>query len=144
MTTDTSERGLERLICTALTGASCLSAEASAKAGGPGTVRPGVVHERLAACGACPFKGGMNQLWRNTLLALAVEDSEGSPYAGVHFSVVHHPGNKALEPSMAAFRQLLGDTSRFSSFSSDRIVNAAATFPALREWAAWYKALYRV
>ncbi len=52
MTTDTSERGLERLICTALTGAPCLSAEASAKAGGPGTVRAGVVHERPAACGA--------------------------------------------------------------------------------------------
>jgi type I restriction enzyme, R subunit len=39
MTTDTSERGLERLICKALTGSPCLSAEASAKAGDP-TARP--------------------------------------------------------------------------------------------------------
>jgi hypothetical protein len=100
--------------------------------------------ERLAAGEACPFKGGVNQLWRNTLLALAVEESEGSPYAGVHFSVVHHPGNTALEPSMTAFRQLLGVEGRFSSFTSDRIVNAAATIPALREWATWYKELYRV
>jgi len=63
---------------------------------------------------------------------------------GKFFSVVHHPGNTALGPSMAAFRQLLGVEGRFSSFTSDRIVNAAATFPALREWATWYKELYRV
>lgn len=100
--------------------------------------------ERLDAGETCPFKDGVNQLWRNTLLALAVEDTKGSPYEEVHFSVVHHPGNTALEPSMAAFRQLLGVAGRFSSFTSDRIVNAAATFPALREWATWYKELYRV
>jgi type I restriction enzyme, R subunit len=42
MTTDTSERGLERLICTALTGAAC----------DPGNVPVGAVHERPAAYGA--------------------------------------------------------------------------------------------
>ena len=42
MTTDTSERGLERLICTALTGAAC----------DPGTVQADAVHERPAAYGA--------------------------------------------------------------------------------------------
>ncbi len=42
MTTDTSERGLERLICTALTGAAC----------DPGTVQADSVHERPAAYGA--------------------------------------------------------------------------------------------
>ena len=42
MTTDTSERGLERLICTALTGAACDSGATSASA----------VHERPAAYGA--------------------------------------------------------------------------------------------
>jgi type I restriction enzyme, R subunit len=42
MTTDTSERGLERLICTALTGAAC----------DPGAVRAVAVHERPAAYGA--------------------------------------------------------------------------------------------
>ena len=41
MTTDTSERGLERLICTALTGATCDPGATSAKA----------VHERPAAYG---------------------------------------------------------------------------------------------
>ncbi len=42
MTTDTSERGLERLICTALTGAAC----------DPGTFKANAVHERPAAYGA--------------------------------------------------------------------------------------------
>ncbi len=41
-TTDTSERGLERLICTALTGAPC----------DPGAGRPNAVHERPAAYSA--------------------------------------------------------------------------------------------
>jgi type I restriction enzyme R subunit len=42
MTTDTSERGLERLICTALTGSAC----------DPGAVKANAVHERPAAYGA--------------------------------------------------------------------------------------------
>ena len=42
MTTDTSERGLERLICTALTGSAC----------DPGTATADTVRERPAAYGA--------------------------------------------------------------------------------------------
>jgi len=100
--------------------------------------------ERLATHDTCPFRGGMNQLWRNMLLALAVEDAPASPYAGVHFSVVHHPDNHALEDSMTTFRKMLGDGDRFSWFTSDRIVNGAAAIPALRQWSTWYKRLYRV
>jgi hypothetical protein len=100
--------------------------------------------ERFTADASCPFKGGMNQLWRNMLLALAVEDADGSPYTGVHFSVVHHPENKALLPSIETFHNLLGEKDRFSWFTSDRIVDAAADLPALREWAAWYRGLYRI
>ena len=42
MTTDTTERGLERLVCTALTGSAC----------DPGPAEAGAVHERPAAYGA--------------------------------------------------------------------------------------------
>jgi hypothetical protein len=42
MTTDTTERGLERLICTALTGSAC----------DPGPAEAGAVHERPAIYGA--------------------------------------------------------------------------------------------
>jgi hypothetical protein len=102
--------------------------------------------ERLVAQDTCPFKGGLNQLWRNMLLAMAVQDEPQSPYAGVHFSVVHHPDNHALDASMKAFQQLLGNSNQFSWFTSDRIVNApaVATIPALKGWATWYKKLYRV
>ena len=54
MTTDTSERGLERLICTALTGAPC----------DPGPATPNVVRERPAAYGAgwiCGDPGGYDR-----------------------------------------------------------------------------------
>jgi len=52
MTTDTSERGLERLICTALTGSPCLPAEGSAQAGDPGPGLAESVRERPAIYGA--------------------------------------------------------------------------------------------
>ncbi|MBN1437863.1 MAG: type I restriction endonuclease subunit R [Anaerolineales bacterium] len=48
--TDISERGLESLICAALTGSPCLSAEGSAMAGETGDAQ--AVHERPAAYGA--------------------------------------------------------------------------------------------
>ncbi|MBE3064055.1 MAG: type I restriction endonuclease subunit R, partial [Spirochaetes bacterium] len=52
MTADTSERGLERLICTALTGSPCLPAEASAEAGDSSAGPADSVRERPAAYGA--------------------------------------------------------------------------------------------
>ncbi|MCX6998270.1 MAG: type I restriction endonuclease, partial [Kiritimatiellaeota bacterium] len=52
MTSDTSERGLESLICTGLTGHACLPAGASAKAGDPGSVAAGRVVERPAVYSA--------------------------------------------------------------------------------------------
>ncbi|MBI4537385.1 MAG: type I restriction endonuclease subunit R [candidate division NC10 bacterium] len=50
MTTDTSERGLERLICTALTGAPC----------DPGTVLEGLAHEPVPAYGGSGWIGGLS------------------------------------------------------------------------------------
>ena len=52
MTTDTSERGLERLICRALTGSPCLSAEASAKSGERAPTGDADAGERPTADGA--------------------------------------------------------------------------------------------
>jgi len=102
--------------------------------------------DRLAAGPECPFKRGMNQLWRNMVLALAVEDDPDQKYERVHFSVVHHPDNHALEPTMQAFRELTGGSDRFSHFTSDRVVAAASEVdsPGIQEWAIWYRDLYRV
>jgi hypothetical protein len=103
--------------------------------------------DNLLSHTGCPFKGGMNQLWRNTVLALAIENATDGPYAKfrkVYFSVCHHPGNKALNESMAAFRVLLGEKGRFSSFTSEPLVSAARKSgnAELVKWADWYSELY--
>jgi hypothetical protein len=105
--------------------------------------------ENLLSHTSCPFKGGINQLWRNTVLALAIENSTKGPYAKykhVHFSVCHHPENKALNDSMADFRSLLGEKDKFSSFTGQPLVDAAleAEAPALQHWSAWYARLYAI
>jgi hypothetical protein len=103
--------------------------------------------EKLVLHAECPFKGGMNQLWRNTLLALAIETASKGPYAKYHqvyFSVCHHPKNDALNGSMTAYRAFLGDQDRFSSFTSVPLVTAAhkSDNSTIRQWADWYNELY--
>ncbi len=56
MTSDTSERGLERLICTVLTGHPCLPTEALAKVGDP--PKPGMVADPPVAYGGEGWIGG--------------------------------------------------------------------------------------
>lgn len=100
--------------------------------------------EALRGEGPCPFKRGMNQLWRNTLQALAIEN-EGE-YEKVHFSVTHHPKNTApnLHRAMEAFQVLLGDKDRFSVFTPDQLLTspALARSSDLTTWAKWYQNLY--
>ena len=102
--------------------------------------------DRLLAHPDCPFKGGTNQLWRNTLLALAVEGSQSPdwPYKKVFFSVVYHPGNDALQPTLGSFQELLGEPERFSHFPFSVLVEAAKATgdPQIAEWIAWYEGLY--
>lgn len=93
----------------------------------------------------CPFQGGLNQLWRNQLLALATEQ-QGSPYKHAHFSVVRHPDNTALETSLAAYRDLIDNNSKFSTFTSAAVIQAAEQHadPRLRQWITWYNELYQL
>ena len=99
-----------------------------------------------AAHSACPFKGGMNQLWRNQLLGLAIEQDESQPYKHVHFSVVVHPDNHQLDDTLAAYKKLIADNRRFSDFTSAEFINAAVLQrdPELDKWIAWYKGFYRL
>ncbi len=95
----------------------------------------------------CPFKGGMNQLWRNLLMATAIEKSADWPYRRVYFSVVHHPANKFLNQSMMAFRALLGSKAdRFTSFTSAEVLNHARHIDdsGIKDWAKWYERLYMI
>lgn len=88
----------------------------------------------------CPFRGGMNQLWRNQLLAMALEKT--GTYKNVSFSVVHHPENHFLGESMKAYTQLTSNTPKFNSFTSDELIEAAAIDPELKDWVMWYSEVY--
>ncbi len=95
----------------------------------------------------CPFRGGLNQLWRNQLLALSVEQETQTPYdeyKHVSFSVVKHPRNTALDSSLAAYRRLIGDNPEFLTFSSADVLRAAESFgdSALQGWIDWYRDFY--
>jgi len=91
-----------------------------------------------------PFKGGLNQLWRNQLLGLSIEADERQPYQQVSFSVVNHPRNPALERSLDAYQQLIDHNPKFSVFTSHDVVKAASEFadPSLEDWIQWYSDLY--
>ncbi len=92
----------------------------------------------------CPFQGGMNQLWRNQLLGLSIEQDERQPFRHVTFSVVRHTRNTYLDHSLAGYRELIGDNSRLSVFTSADVVAAAITLhdAGLDRWTAWYRELY--
>ncbi|MBE0576859.1 MAG: hypothetical protein IH613_13300 [Desulfuromonadales bacterium] len=94
----------------------------------------------------CPFKGGMNQLWRNQLLGLAIENSQDNPYQNVCFSVVKHPKNDALDATIASYKELIAYNPKFSVHNSDEFVSAAHAIsdPELAKWVSWYRDLYQV
>lgn len=92
----------------------------------------------------CPFQGGMNQLWRNQLLALAMEQAERQPFVHASFSVVKHPANTHLDESLGSYKDLIADNPKFSVFNLDDVLRAAEALHdrALDEWARWYRNLY--
>ncbi len=94
----------------------------------------------------CPFKEGMNQLWRNQLMALSIEHDEQQPYKHVTFSVVKHPANTQLEGTLQQYRELINNNPGFTTFTSADVLAAASGLhdPALEQWVAWYQALYNI
>jgi hypothetical protein len=92
----------------------------------------------------CPFQSGMNQLWRNQLLALAVEQDGRQPYEQACFSVVKHSANCHLDASLNAFTKLVGNNPKFSVFTSEDVLQAAEALQddELNQWAHWYRTLY--
>lgn len=92
----------------------------------------------------CPFKGGLNQLWRNQLMGLALE-SRGD-YKHVYFSVVHHPDNHSLDNSINQYKKLINDNPKFSCFASKDVLEAALLVNDLHlsKWVSWYKEIYMI
>lgn len=95
---------------------------------------------------SCPFQNGMNQLWRNQLLGMAIEEDPAYPFEQVSFSVVYHPENTALKTTLDEYQKLVADNPRFSVLTSDRFVDAAEQLKvnSLHDWAGWYRGLYRL
>ncbi len=89
----------------------------------------------------CPFADGMCQLWRNVLLARAVQEKYG--YEKVYFSVVKPEGNTALNESIEKFKKIVKE-GVFSVFNPSTLVRAAESTPdkALKNWATWYSETY--
>jgi len=94
----------------------------------------------------CPFREGMNQLWRNQLLALSIERDERQPYRHVTFSVVKHPKNTQLDATLEAYLHLIDNHPSFSVYTSADFISAASALndSHLDEWIGWYKALYNL
>jgi hypothetical protein len=88
----------------------------------------------------------MNQLWRNQLLALEIENSDSArwPFKKVYFSVVCHPKNDSLLATLSEFARLINHSERFFHFSSDKLLDAAqhVSDQRIAEWQQWYKGLY--
>jgi hypothetical protein len=95
---------------------------------------------------SCPFQGGMNQLWRNQLLGLSVEQDECQPYQHVYFSVVRHSRNTYLGKTLEDYQEFVDYNPKFSVFTSADVINAATTITdiALNRWIKWYRNLYDV
>ncbi|MBK8961042.1 MAG: hypothetical protein IPM80_22105 [Proteobacteria bacterium] len=99
-----------------------------------------------AAHSECPFQGGMNQLWRNQLLAQALTAEQGGPYVDTAFSVLKHPANPHLDETLEAYKSLVADAGKFTVFNSDDVLRAVEALhdDALDKWARWYRGLYQL
>ena len=90
----------------------------------------------------CPFKDGLNQLWRNQMLAFALQET--GIYSTVTFSVCHHAKNSMLEESINRYKALTNEDIMFSSFTNYDVLNAVASTqdPELQKWFQWYREVY--
>ena len=89
----------------------------------------------------CPFRHGLNQLWRNQMLAFALQET--GIYNNVTFSVCHHAKNTMLDKSINQYKALTNEDAMFSYFTNYDVLNAVDTHDSeLQKWLQWYKELY--
>ena len=89
----------------------------------------------------CPFRHGMNQLWRNQVLAFALEETR--VYHRVTFSVCHHAKNTMLDNSINQYKRLTDNDAMFSSFTNYDILDAISDLHHdLHAWKRWYREVY--
>lgn len=89
----------------------------------------------------CPFKDGLNQLWRNQMLAFALHET--GAYHTVTFSVCHHAKNTMLDKSINKYKALICEDRMFSSFTNYDVLNVVDKLNHdLQGWLQWYKDVY--
>ncbi|MFA5545881.1 MAG: hypothetical protein WDA14_09570 [Sphaerochaetaceae bacterium] len=93
---------------------------------------------------SCPFKDGMNQLWRNQLMGFALE--QDGEFKHVYFSVVKHPDNTSLDAIIKKYERLTDLNEKFSVLTTSQIVETASLVKSAKisDWAEWFKTLYDV
>lgn len=72
----------------------------------------------------CPFRDGLNQLWRNQMLAFALQET--GTYQTVTFSVCHHARNTMLNRSIKKYQALIDNDPMFSSFTNYDVLEAVS------------------
>lgn len=95
---------------------------------------------------SCPFRSGINQLWRNQLLGFAIEDDPSMPFKNVFFSVVHHAKNKSLNHSIREYQELVDHDQRFTTFTSKSVIDKVSNTKdaEINKWIQWYCDLYKI
>jgi hypothetical protein len=93
---------------------------------------------------SCPFKDGMNQLWRNQLMGFALE--QAGEFKHAYFSVVKHPDNTSLDAVIKEYEHLIGSNDKFSVLTTSEIIEKASRFEnsSIQKWAEWYKTFYDI
>ena len=89
----------------------------------------------------CPFREGLNQLWRNQLLGFALQET--GVYKNTTFSVCHHAKNRMLNQSILRYKELTCRNKMFNSFTNYDVLNAVNDVKSdLHSWLNWYKDVY--
>lgn len=88
----------------------------------------------------CPFRSGLNQLWRNQMLAFALQQK----YASVTFSVCHHQKNTMLQCSINQYKALIKNDKMFNSFTNYEVLDAVGDSASadIMAWKKWYEEVY--
>lgn len=89
----------------------------------------------------CPFKSGLNQLWRNQMLGFALLKS--GTYQAATFSVCRHARNTMLDMSIGLYKALTVGDEMFTCFTNDDVLIASDTNSHdILEWRKWYAEVY--
>lgn len=97
-------------------------------------------NEQVCVSG-CPFREGLNQLWRNQLLGFALKNNG---YHTATFSVCHHAKNTMLNKSINLYKELVNNEKYlFNTFTNDDVMKTVKSeYSDLLQWKKWYLDLY--